>query len=107
MQVDARFGAFGLIEERFLNEKDRVLLGEARQELLRALPHEAPAQVAEDDDAVTVGVLVIANGDLALRLLRLFGARGAGGRFTRQTRSGIADAAADARLGDGRVALPV
>ena len=56
MQLDARIGTFRLIEERLLDEQNRVLLREARQELLRALPDESPAQVAEDDDTVTIGV---------------------------------------------------
>src|ERR1041385_8518599 len=56
MQLNPRLGAFGLIEERLLDEEDRMFLGEARKELLRALPHKSPAKMAEDEDAISVGI---------------------------------------------------
>src|SRR2546421_12998560 len=93
MEIDARLVAIREIEEGLFDEEDGMLLGEARKELLRALPDEAPAQVAEDDDAVSVGGFCLARGrgDVA-----------GNSRLRGQTRRGVGDAAA--RLGGGAVA---
>src|SRR5688572_5131112 len=54
MQFDARLGPLRLVEERLFDEEDRMLLGEAREELLWTLPDESPAEMAEDDNSVAV-----------------------------------------------------
>ena len=63
VEIQARLGAFGEIEERFFDEQDLVLFRKPRKELLRALPDETPAQVAEDDDAVAVDGLCVVDLD--------------------------------------------
>jgi hypothetical protein len=35
---------------RFLDEQDRILLRQARQQMLRPLENEIPAQMAENDE---------------------------------------------------------
>ena len=42
--------AFALMENRLLDKGDFVMLCQARQELLRALIDEIPAQMTKDDD---------------------------------------------------------
>ncbi len=87
MQFEPRFVAFGRIEEWLLDEENRMLLGKATEELLGPLPDEAPAQVAEDDDAMLdLGRLLIA------RQRRSDGGRlggQAGGRISEGTFRGI------------------
>ncbi|CAA9359734.1 MAG: hypothetical protein AVDCRST_MAG40-3401 [uncultured Gemmatimonadaceae bacterium] len=45
-----RAGGEVVDEDRLFDEQDRGVLREARQQLLRALPHEVPAQVAVDEE---------------------------------------------------------
>src|SRR5882724_10226174 len=64
MKRELRLGTFAPIEERLLDEEHLMLLGEARKELLRSLPYESPAQMAEDDDAIAIGEFVFGDFDL-------------------------------------------
>ncbi|HEY1230027.1 MAG TPA: hypothetical protein VGF26_22165, partial [Ramlibacter sp.] len=40
-----------IIVYRFLDEQDRIMLRKARQQVLRPLKYEIPAQVAKNDDS--------------------------------------------------------
>ncbi len=93
VELEVRVRALGAVEERLLDEQDRVPLGEPREELLRALPDEAPAQMAEDHDAVTVGGLVV--DDLHRRApCACSAAAWAAGALDAEARRGVGDAAA-------------
>ena len=54
--VSSASSAFGLVKERFLDEQNRMFLGEAAEELLRPLPDKSPAKMAEHDDAVAIAL---------------------------------------------------
>src|SRR6266446_498411 len=93
MELKIRLGAFGAIEHRLFDEEDRMLLGEAREELLRALPDESPAQMAEDDDAVAIGLATLGGFDAGVDRTR-------DGRLAGQAGSGIGQAIGGAERGD-------
>ena len=75
MKLKIGLRAFSAVEHRLFDEENRMLLGETREKLLRALPDESPAQVREDHDAVTVGALDLDRGIFDGRDGRQLGAK--------------------------------